>query len=195
MHLEDGLGVGSPAVVDRRRPHPGRMAWLGLLFPLSVGAQVCPVDQFDPLASLVGGWSVVAEDRLPDLSFEQTTGRSEITSSLLGCGLIVTYSGQREGRNFETVWLLTMRSDGVIDLVSADSVHDGAQHSLGSIAGERIVFVRERDMGGRTLSVRTTFDLESAQAFTVQRELRRSRDAAWEVTYRGQWAREGFSSR
>ena len=170
-----------------------RSAWVaGLLLWIGAqpsAAQVCDSTAFRPISELAGEWLVNAEDRGPDLTFERTTGRAVLTRALRGCSLLMSYTGSRQDAAFEALSVIVMKSDGGIEVVGADSVHDGLRISLGHFDGETLTVGWERDLGGRVLSTRLRISISSADAFSVLRELRRADDQPWEVTYRAEYSR------
>ena len=174
-----------------------RWDWIWLLalllavIPAGVEAQVCDRAAFAQLVRLSGEWAVVARDRGPELEFETTNGRARVTRSLGGCGLVMTYRGLRQGSEFEMVTVIALRSDGTLEMAGADSVHDGIQLSSGAFARGVLSFSRIRDMGDRVLTARTIYTVESPDAFSVKRELRRSEGDPWEVTYEAAFTRSG----
>ena len=152
-------------------------------------AQVCQSDSFDLVVRLAGDWEVEAEDRLGDLTFEETTGHARLIPTIEGCGMVLLYEGRRQGVEYGTVTMLVSRADGTVELAGADSVHDGLTFASGVHDGHTLTFRSERDMGSRVLRTRTTYSIQSMRSFTILRELQRSGTSPWEVTYRARYSR------
>ena len=172
-------------------PLTGLVLLLTGLSPAGAAAQVCDTEELELVTRLAGEWDVEAEDRLPDLTYERTRGQARVLSVLAGCGVVLTYSGQRQGVDFGTAAVIALRSDGLVEMAGADSLHDGIGMSTGSLDEAALTFTRETDRGTRILTTRTTISIVSPHVFTVVRELRRSEESAWEVTYRARYTREG----
>ncbi len=185
-------------MVKKRSRHSGLIAIgiaLAAVDPSAVTAQNCDTTAFQSILGLAGQWSVHAEDRRPDLTYESTTGQAMLTPSLLGCGLFVHYSGGRQGSPYSTASLITMSADGRVELANSDSAHGGILTSAGTVAGGSMTLIRSTPMGQRVLSTRTTYTIASSDSFVVVRELQRSEGASWEVTLRAQYSRIADSSR
>ncbi|HXV12971.1 MAG TPA: DUF4440 domain-containing protein [Candidatus Krumholzibacteria bacterium] len=161
-----------------------------LIAPASALAQPaeqapCWHAEFDAFSFLPGEWTVHAEDRLGNGTWETTDARCWVTKELRGCMLSVRYFGSRAGGPFEARGYYGFDSiQGKLQQVWIDGEHGMLVTYAGSKVGDAIVLDYPFVLRGQPTILRAVYSEISKDAFHLEDSRSSDGGKTWDVTSR-----------
>jgi hypothetical protein len=138
---------------------------------------------------LVGNWTIQWTDRTEPGKYAQSTARASIERDSTGCTLVEHFFGERGGRRFTALALLSFGNVEELQRVWLDSDHGQFLHFTGSRDGEVIRFQWQRDLGDRRLMLKHEYRAIQADSFNTETHLSTDGGKTWDVVQAAKYKR------